>query len=340
MQRFTRIHTTSKDGATRPQSLQSRVYGESVSVGEPLRLDGDAEMRLQVETSLEALAKERLLEADRQASEIVEQAKIEAAGLLQRANAQSAEMLSITQSEVDGIREAAHEEGFKAGFQEGYADATEQVERETVELLQGAQVLAEGAYTAEKRVLKEFEKHAAQLIEHIVRRILNRELSDSPELLLRMVDNAIESLYLSGKVKVVVSSQVIQDLRDFTEHSRDTLEAMSRFEFVADPGLDLHQIFIIGHEGSFDVSPEAQLQKLMTPIAKNLNLPRPEIEQPEVAAFQVPDPDTTGLRSSHDGDEAGMLAQEEIAEEASALPLEMPAEMDFEIGGFDDGALS
>ena len=35
------------------------------------------------------------------------------------------------------IGETAHEEGFKAGFAEGYADATEQVQQESLEMLEG-----------------------------------------------------------------------------------------------------------------------------------------------------------------------------------------------------------
>jgi flagellar assembly protein FliH len=276
MQKFTRIHHAGQGGTTRPQSAQSRVYGEAVSMGEPLVLHGDTEIRRQIETSLEIVAKERLLEAENQATTLVEQARAEAARILEKANAQAKEMVGSAQEQSDKIRETAHEEGFKAGFQEGYGDATEQVQQETIELLQGAQVLAEGAYAAERRILKDFEKHAARLIEYIVNRIVERELSQAPETILPMIERAIESLYLSGKVKVVVSAQIIQDLRQFTERSRDALESMSRFEFVADSSLEPNQLYIIGQEGSFDISPEARIHQLMAPIEQHLTLPRPE----------------------------------------------------------------
>lgn len=274
MSRFTR-----SGPQARPTVSQNRVFGQKVSVGEPLHIQGDAELRREIETSLEMLAKERLLEADARANEIIQAAQAEAAAALEKANAQAREMVSIAQGEVDGIREKAFEEGFKAGFEEGYTEATKQVETETAELLQGAQILAENAYHAERRILKEFEPQTLAMLEHIVRKILARELQDSPDDLMRMIDQAIESLYLSGKVKVVVSAQIIQNLREFSSRTAENLDAMKRYEFIADPALDMHQIYIIGQEGSFDISPETQARQLMEPVKKNLKLPRPEVSE-------------------------------------------------------------
>jgi flagellar assembly protein FliH len=278
------------------QHTQARVYGNKIALGEPLQIHGDAEMRAEIEASLEFLATQHLLEAEDKANKLITKAKTEAAALLAKAKAQAKELLQQMQDQVDGIRDAAHEEGFKAGFQEGYADATEQVEQETVEMLKEANTLVEGAYQAEKLVLKQFEKQALALIRHLVRRIVQREMTDSPEALTAMIQQATESLYLSGKVQVVVSAQIIQDLRDYAARTRDSLDGMHRFEFIADPNLDTHQIYIIGQEGCFDLSPETQLQQLTVPLESELTLPRtsapPEPAQagPETTSAPIPEP--------------------------------------------------
>ena len=230
MTRFTRIDSK-QGGATRPQAggtASSRLYGDAVNMGEPLTLQGDAELRKQVETSLEAVAKERLLEAEKQAEAKIAEGMAAAERVLADAEAQAAQMLEATQAQVNQIREEAHESGFKAGFQEGYGDASEQVETETIQLLQGAQLLAEGAYASEKRILQAFKKHAVALIGHIVQRILHRELTDSPETLLALVEKAVDSLYLTGKVRIVVSAQVIQELRGFSK--KNARHAGERYE--------------------------------------------------------------------------------------------------------------
>lgn len=274
LNRFTRTDGFHKaDAASKPAVVQHRLFGEQVAVGEPVRIQGDADLRREIETSLEVLAKQRLIEAEDEANALLAKARSDAAVLLEKANAQARELLTQTNAQVDEIRNVAHEEGFKAGFQEGYADATEQVERETVDLLRGANTLLDGAYQAEKLVLKQFEPQAMSMIRHLLHKILRREVADSPETLMAMVSQAVESLYMSGKVQVVISPLVIHELREYAASISDALGGMERFEFIADPGLDQFQIFIVGQEGCFDLSPLTQAEQVMAAIEPHLQLP-------------------------------------------------------------------
>lgn len=367
MRKFTRTQLHRTDEASPPHLANARLYQHQVAVGEPMRLDDiDAAFREDVENSLETLAKSRLLEAEAQAKAILAQAKTAAdkmaADLLRQANEQAQALLEQAQSEVDGIREAAHEEGFKVGFEEGYAEATAQVESETVELLRSSQILVESAYLAEKRVLKEFENHAVAVITHVLQKLLGRHFSapESSELILDLVSQGVTSLYLSGKVKVVVSAQVLHEIRAFSRTSEEALATMSRFEFITDPALDSHQIYIIGQDGSFDLTPETQMNQLLAPVAQSLTLPRPSADSDaEVdTSVMMPQDDTTEPASSVGNEEtaidspvslAGAAAEssehefasvsEESLPDASASPR-LP--MDDEDEGFSawaDGAM-
>jgi flagellar biosynthesis/type III secretory pathway protein FliH len=264
-----------------------RVYGREVSVGEPMPIQADPHFRDDLESSLEILTQTRLMESEEQARNLLEDARLKAGKLLAeartQAEAQARESVAQARREADGIREAAREEGFKAGFQEGYTDATTQVEQDTIGLLAGAQCLVEGAYLAEKRVLKSFEKHALALVEQVVHRILGECLPESPEAVLRLIERGVESLYLSGKVKVVVSAQVLQEIRAFSSASAEALATMSRFEFTADPLLDAHQIYVIGQDATFDFTPAHQACQLLAPLEKHLKLPREEACAPDTS---------------------------------------------------------
>jgi hypothetical protein len=55
------------------------------------------------------------------------------------------------------------------------------------------------------------------------------------------------------------------------------LDSTHRFEFIADPNLDVHQLYIIGQEGCFDLSPDTQMKHLIAPLEDQLVLPRPEL---------------------------------------------------------------
>ena len=333
MNKFTRTNSSFRDDpAARPTLAKHRLFGDAVSVGEPVQIQGDAELRQEIHTSLEMLAKQRLLEAEDEANVLLSKAKKEAAALLEKANAQVKEMLAQAQSQVGQIRDNAHEEGFKAGFQEGYADATEQVSQETVELLRGANTLVDSAYQAEKLVLKQFEQQALAIISHVVRKILRRELADSPETLMGMIQQAIDSLYISGKVQVVVNPTILQDLREFANATQQAVDGMNRFEFIADAGLDPFQIFIIGQDSCFDLSPMAQLEQLTSALEPQLQLPRPDLinEAIETAQVELTTDGPSSVETTSAPSDEALSAESEATLQALAEGLSPTANTQFE----------
>lgn len=329
MSRFVR---SNGPGSGRLPGIQpQRLEGNQVAVGETFHLKGNADIERDIHSSLEIIAQERLLEVETEAKALIIRAKAEAQKILEQANAQAKALLDQAQSEVDNIRETAHEEGFKTGYAEGYTDATTQVAEETRDLLSGAQILVEGAFLAEKRVMKHFESRALELIRHIVRQIINREMSDAPATVMAMVERATASLYLSGKVQVVVSAQVIHDLRQFAADAArnpgQALDTMSRFEFIADPALARDQIYIIGQDSCFDLSPETQLEHLLSAIEPQFSLPRDLDELPgngATAAPPAPD-DPAGAMDAANAAQNSNLAEVSAAPEDTGLS-EPPAD--------------
>lgn len=351
--KFVRKEVRYRHGAVSdPMNSAAHIQKNSVSVGQTYHLESDAQFKRDLEQSLSDIVTRRLQEAEDEAIGLVKiaeetaekNAKQIAEEILGKANAQAKEMIELAQSQVEGIKEAAREEGFKNGFQEGYADATAQVEQETVQLLQGVQIVTEKAYLAEKLVLKNFEKNAVELIGHIARAVVRRELSHSPEALLSLVERATESLYMSGKIKVVINPQVLQDIRAYSAVTEEALARMSRFEFMVDPTLDLTQLFIIGEEGCFDLSPDTQITRLMAPLAETITLPRQEkdeISSPD-SRIEQPDGETTptdeeiGFSPAEEGqtktDSDSFLSFEEslLADEASSEAGQKPSEAELE----------
>lgn len=297
-----------------------RVFKEQVSVGTPLRIRGDAELRRDIETSLEALAKQRLLEAEENADILMAQARKGAAEVLEKAANQVQDMLSRVQAQVDGIRENSQEDGFKAGFQEGYEEGLAQASAEAVVMLQSAHTLTNAAWQAQKRTLEAFESQMLAMLAHLGRKILGRELEHSPEAVIRLLRQATESLYLSGKTKVVVHPEVLQTLREFDTATRDALESAHRFEFIADPSLDPGQIYIISQEGCFDLSPDTQTDRLLEAVRPHVRLPRPSEEELE-GMFLQEEPPLPTLPLQEGGEPDSGLIPEEGEEDEAGLQL-------------------
>lgn len=313
MSNFVRKELRYRQNVQVPPSVtaQAHIQGETVAVGQAYHLDSEAQFKRDLEQSLAEIVKKRLQEAEDEAIALVKVAEETAEknarqisdDILSKANAQAREMIELAQSQVEAIKEAAREAGFKNGFQEGYADATTQVEQEATEMLQSAQLLAENAYQSEKLILKNFEKNALALISHLGRKILQRELAENPETILTQLQQAVDSLYLTGKIKVVVNPQVLQELRAYSAVTELALTQMSRYEFMVDPLLDTHQLFIVGEEGSFDLSLDTQMSQLLEPLQEALTLPRPEPVLSESLVSETTEPvvevseDLEGLES-------------------------------------------
>ena len=260
-----------------PPDRGNRLFGEAVTIGEPLQIQSRQDMHEQVEVSLERIARDRLLDveetAQAQARSILEEAQAKAGEILERANAQAKAMIETAQEQEISIRDEAQESGFRSGFAEGYADATDHAAQDTAKLLENARLILDAAYQAEKNVLREVETHALELIRYVVRKILRRELSDAPDILSDMVRNAVASLYLTGTVRVVLHPDVLQSIRQFSEKTADPLDTLRRFEWIADPALPPGQIYITGQGGSFDLTPEAQADNLLNALKGDLRLP-------------------------------------------------------------------
>ncbi len=262
------VHRT--EGQLPSGSAASRINSEDIAVGEPMHLQGIADFKRDVESSLEIIAKKRMLDAESQARSLVDstrrQAEMGAAQIVLAANRRADEILAEMQASVDKIREEAQEQGFKAGFEEGYADATAQFENDTVELVKSAEFLMEGAQLAEKKVLGGFKKHALELVELVANRVIDHELSITPGHLLHLIEEGIESLYLTGKVKVVLNPHSLHELRLFSSKIDAAMDSLNRLEMIADPMLEPYQLYVIGQEGSFDISPINQVTEILRQV--------------------------------------------------------------------------
>jgi flagellar assembly protein FliH len=266
--------------------------GQHVTHGQPLELDANEELTQGVQASLEILAKNHLMEAEQAGLVLLADSRKQCDKLLSKTQKTAERMMEDATQRVDEIKEQAYEEGFKSGFSEGYDEATRQVAEETLATVKAANLLLENAYKAQHYALSKFKPNAMALLTEIVTTLLNQSVADNPALILDMVERAMNSLYLTGKVKVVLNPSVIQLLRQLHPLVEDGVNRMNRFEFIADTRLAPEEIFIIGTDGCFNLTPGSQVNMLMDSIAPDIELPEvlPEIllqeEQPEEEVFE------------------------------------------------------
>ncbi len=265
----------------------SLLHGQQVRLGEAVQIKGDKERREQVEHSLEVMIREKLQDAEQKVQAMLAQASQQAQEIIEEAEKQAQALVQEGQAQCEAIQNKAYIQGYEDGVEKGHAEAMAEVESETVSLLMGAQTMVEGALQAKQRVLQSFQQQALQLVIYVAQKVLHQELNASPEKLMTLIEEAVQALYLNGKIQVVVSAETLASIRQFSQTTEQALERMNRFEWVGDPKLTLDQVYVITEEARFELTPSVQAAQLLEPLAGQLPLSaenESDLEQAEEVA--------------------------------------------------------
>jgi flagellar assembly protein FliH len=273
------------------------LQSANVHVGESFRINAMPDKQAEEVNRL-------ILDAQEQARQILIQAQAQAKELLSASAQKAQEIEAEAEASRDSVLNQAFQTGQEEGFQEGFKTGYAQAEQETIRMIEGAQTLLDGAYRSKELVLRSFKKDAGQIIQFICSKILKKAFHSDPGLMGDMIQEAIQSLRLTGRVRVVVCPEVLERIKQFSETTEEALDSLSRLELIADPSLDLSEIFILSQEGNFSLAPGKQVEKLLTPILKKLPIEvdlaaleqaeqSPEMTAPEV--MQAPYPEENQL---------------------------------------------
>ncbi len=255
---------------------------KNVKIGEALEISGAHDRNEHIERTLDRLKKDRLKQADRECQQLLARAGEEAAELVGMAKQKAEAIIQEAENKHEAVLNQGYQDGEAAGYKKGYEDGRQQAQEETVLLLESARTLLEGAYEAQHRVLKNFRHNAADLVAYITQKVLHRELHESPESILAMIEAAADALNLTGRIKVVVSVDTLRFLKEYSRETASALESLNRFDLEADPMLDLHEIYVLSEEGNFILTPQKQAEELLAPLEKHLELP--EVTPEEINA--------------------------------------------------------
>lgn len=282
------VKSNATDYRQRQLVQQSHLRGGNVQVGETFSIKGDAERRQEIEETLERMVENRLVEAEAEAAAMINLAKQEAEAtrkqVVSEATARANDLMAQAQSEYEAIRQQAYDEGVEKGYIQGYADATGQVQTETIRLLEGMNAIAEKAIEAKALVIDNVQDDTVALVHYLCKKILHDKIADDPEAYIHLVEEAVKNLKLTGKIQVVVGQETLENIYAFTHETGNSLEAMNRFEWIADPRLEHTELYLLTENRRFSVGVDEQLKQFSAPLSdKALVEESPEVDAEPLA---------------------------------------------------------
>lgn len=160
----------------------------------------------------EASANEIIVNAQKQAEDIIEAAKNEALG------------------QVDEITQQAHQEGFDAGFQEGFEKITEDMQGQVISVNNFAQ----STFDIKNNIVKSAHKDIIQLVIEIAQKVCSKTFEADDKVLKEITQNAIQSLKEKENITIIVNPDMAEKIYSISEELKEKIPQLESIKIIED----------------------------------------------------------------------------------------------------------
>ena len=202
-----------------------------------------------------------------------------ATGLLHQAQREADEMREDARLQAEALREAAWQEGFHNG-QEAGRDAIEvklraEREAERQELRAQVQEIVEGIGTARQALWERQEAEMVTFVLAIARQVIKTEVSQNPEVVRHVIQNALRRVTDKEQVRIRVSVGDAGRVRAMREDLMTMLDGLRHLEIVDDRRVGDGGCVIETGAGTIDAKVETQMAEIeravgLVPLAPSL----------------------------------------------------------------------
>lgn len=212
---------------------------------------------------VEGLAVQTLeLEPQPDPQEELDKARAEAEELLANARAEAEQIRAQAQAEAERLCEQARENGMQEGYAEGSQKAREEME-EMQQQLAREDDLRKEEYNQQ---LKQMEPELVDVILDVVSRVTCVFAQEKRDIILHLVENALEHVESSRQFLIHVSKEDYAFLAEQKETLLAQLSQSTELDIIKDATLAPAQCLIETDGGIFDCSLDTQLNGLMADI--------------------------------------------------------------------------
>lgn len=202
------------------------------------------------------------LEPQPDPQEELERARAEAEELLARARAEAEELCSQARTEAEQIRIEAEESGRQQGYQEGSEQARAELEEMRRQLAE-----EEAARRKEyERQLRQLEPELVDTIIGVVSHVTFASLSEKRDIVLHLVENALEHIESSRQFLIHVSREDFPAVSEKKEELLEQVPQNAELEIIKDATLSEGQCMIETDGGIFDCGLDTRLNGLLADI--------------------------------------------------------------------------
>jgi flagellar assembly protein FliH len=181
---------------------------------------------------------------------------------LENVRRQAAQIVAQAQEEAAQVRRQAEEDGRQAAEQAAQRTVLAQLDKQLQTLLPALGQAIDGIQQAKQAWMQRWEENAIRLAVAIAGRLVRRELSQSPEITLQFVREALELAAGSNRVKLHLNPQDYQALGEQTKKLALEIGELAPADIVADATVSPGGCRVFTEFGEIDQRIETQLARI------------------------------------------------------------------------------
>lgn len=201
----------------------SRIKGNNIQLGGSFVVPiEDSAHKIKIQEALEK-EKEIILQGEQKAAEIIEQANLQAQQIIQTAEQEAL-------SRVNEITQQAHNEGFEAGRQEGYADITNELQDKII----AVNNFAQSNFDIKNNIVKSANLDIIRLIIEISHKVCSKSLELDDNILKEITRQAINSLKDKEDITIIVNPDMAEKIYAISDELKEQIPQLSSIKIVED----------------------------------------------------------------------------------------------------------
>ena len=204
--------------------------------------------------------KEILLRAETQAQSLIEEAKKQCEKLVEDAVLEA-------NSKVDEITQAAHKQGFEAGYQEGY----EKISADMQEKILAVENFAQSVFEIKKSIVKSAHLDVVKLVVEVSKKVCTKSLDLDEKALADITEQAIRSLKDKEDITIIINPVMAEKIYGISEELKSRIPQLSSIKIVEDSSVSPDGTIVESPLSRVDCRITSQINEISEKLMGELN---------------------------------------------------------------------
>lgn len=195
---------------------------------------------------------------DEIAQDIIEQAKMLYADIIDEANNEAAKIIQNANIDIEKSKnnelQRAYQEGLEKGYKEGRTEAES--------LINQAKSIKTFLEQRKNEILGEAEEEIIKLVLEIAKKLIGQELKQNNEIIINLIKQALEKSAYKEKLTIKVSTEDYINVLENKEIIGSLVEGISEIEIIEDKFLEKGDCIVDTPGGQINTGMQLQIKEL------------------------------------------------------------------------------